>query len=194
MTTAIEPTYSTANRIANSCQCRRANAAASDWPTVSGVVPAARAFWQAMMAPSSTSDAMLSTRYQVQTEGACTSCHNCAGSRSVAIAGKRLRMYSTVAALTMDAISAIGQQVRNDARYSLMASSMTPPMARGAAGCTYIFLSPSVVRRPNPTPKVTEFSALALTVPAAPFYATGCIQIAIISTNACAKNQSDDNG
>jgi hypothetical protein len=31
-------------------------------------------------------------------------------------------------------------------------------------------------------PKVTEFSALAVTVAAVPFYATGCIQIAIIST------------
>src|ERR1700689_46039 len=153
MTTAIEPTYSTANRIANSCQCRRANAAASDWPTVSGVVPAARAFWQAMMAPSNTSDAMLSTRYQVQTEGACTSRHNCAGSRIVAIAGKRLTTYSPVAALTTDAISALGQQVRNEARYSLMASSMTPPMARGAVGFTYIVQSPCCAAPQRPAEK-----------------------------------------
>src|SRR5580658_905320 len=142
-----EQMKTTHSNTASSSQCNRRKAAPMACSTVIGPVPAASAFWQAMMAPSNNIEAMPGSRNQVHNGEGLSISQICAGSRIDASAGTLRSTYTLTEPVISEPINAIGRQVRNEARYSLMASSMTPPMGRGAVGLTYILQSPCYASR-----------------------------------------------
>jgi hypothetical protein len=82
-----EPMNANHSNTASSSQCKRPKDAARPCSTVIGPVPAASAFWQAMMAPSSNSDAMPGSRNQVHSGEGLSISQICAGSRNDSSAG-----------------------------------------------------------------------------------------------------------